>query len=741
MPTETIGISPSNDTIREEFFRAIFREGEGYFFICTGKSWEPAPRRAWQEYAFRWPDDLEKALAFINRSLASKDIYFCSQLFSEPHRRKEYASSCSVVWADLDECDPELITPKPSVAIQSSPGRYHAYWFLDEPAAPSTAEDIAMRIAYMYEAFGADKKGWDLTQVLRVPVTYNFKRKEDIGTAVVKIVRGPGTMFSTEDFKGLPAVPGFEYVESPLPETNGLLPNEILKRYRSKLDVRAHALYDTEPEGDWSGQLWRLECYLYEAGCTREEVFAVVKDAACNKYARDKRKLTDLWIEVGKAEASVHMRRFDPEHSRGLRLKPLLTTAEEHAIKTDTYVDRFMYWGTKQTDAVPEYFIAGAFIVLSSLLAGNLRIPTQDSSVVPNLWFMLMGDTTTSRKTTTMSLSTGVLNEIDDDLLLATDGSIEGLLTAIQIRDGKPGIFHRDEFSSMLSQMQRKEYLTGIAEDFCRLYDGSPLKRVLRREIITIRKPIVILYTGGIKTQIMESLDLQSVTSGFVPRFLFQDSEGIPTQFRPTGPPTKQDTTIRQAVVEESRAIYGAYNQMVTLAAVGRPTRREFYCELDEKTWERYQRFEMQVYEEAAESPSPELYKPTFARMARSVLKASALLAASRQVPPKEGIVNVEMRDLIKVLAYAERWRENAISVVEHAGENVTERQRQTIYRAIKNGGEKGILRSELMQNHKLGKFEADQIFDTLEARGVIRRAVITGGAGKPGERFFDALA
>src|SRR6201999_3023795 len=99
---------------------------------------------------------------------------------------------------------------------------------------------------------------------------------------------------------------------------------------------------------------------------------------------------------------------------------------------------------------------------------------------VPNLWFMILGDTTLTRKTTAMDLAVDLLMDVDPDVILATDGSIEGLMQGLSTRPKRPSIFLRDEFSGLLEMMTKWDYYAGMAEVLTKLYDGKMQKRILK---------------------------------------------------------------------------------------------------------------------------------------------------------------------------------------------------------------------------------------------------------------------
>jgi hypothetical protein len=68
----------------------------------------------------------------------------------------------------MDACDPRKCKWRPTIAIESSPERYVGLWECDSVVT----EELNKRLTY---ALGADHSGHDLTQVLRLPGTFNYK--------------------------------------------------------------------------------------------------------------------------------------------------------------------------------------------------------------------------------------------------------------------------------------------------------------------------------------------------------------------------------------------------------------------------------------------------------------------------------------------------------------------------------------------------------------------------------------
>lgn len=130
----------------------------------------------WIPYNVRWPDDREMLERRIESCLEdSEDLYFSVATFRSRGRRLVDTNSSSWLWADLDKVDPVFLSEDhlhPTIAWESSPGHYQCLWRLDRSLPPTTLAKLNRSLTY---AIGADRTGWDLTQVLRPPGTLNHK--------------------------------------------------------------------------------------------------------------------------------------------------------------------------------------------------------------------------------------------------------------------------------------------------------------------------------------------------------------------------------------------------------------------------------------------------------------------------------------------------------------------------------------------------------------------------------------
>jgi len=719
---------------RAGYFRFAFARAEGYACIALLRRGKGGLEEHW----FTLPEQFNQMVDFTDGLVgAPVDAYFCPQVFSEKVRRKEFVRACPSIWADLDECPPDVLELRPSLVTESSPGRFQALWVLDDLMEPAKAAEYSKRLAYQYASQGADRSGWDLTQLLRIPGTTNHKYRDyDKGPVVVRII-GDGAsrgVYREDDMLSLPPVTMSDYERIPMPTALPVGPGlAIMEKHRHRLKQMDWALHADTPQGDWSKALFQLEMDCFEAGMSKEEVFVVCGDAACNKFRRNGLDPRYLWEDVCRAYGRHNENMTKLTTVSKPDTKELLSRDEAERVENvRTFVEEYIDWASSLGDAAVQYHQGGAFIVLSALLGGSVSLPTSFGRIKPNLWFMILADTTLTRKSTAMDIAIDMLADVDSEVIMATDGSIEGLMQGLSTRPGKPSIFLRDEFSGLIEQMTKKDYYAGMAEVLTKLYDGKLQKRLLRKEVIEVRDPNLIIFAGGIKTRVQQLLKFDHVSSGFIPRFLFLTAESDASKVRPLGPPTQLDTSERDRLTQYLIDLRDFYTRTEEYIAGGMRLERRKHWEasLTPEAWTRFGQFESQMLELGLKSERSDLMTPLYDRLTKSALKAMLLLATVRS---REESVLITLDDVLLGIKYAKGWMGYAIDVVNGIGQSATENQMTTILNNIRRNP--GINRSTLMRNYHLSAREADAVFTTLEQRGLIERTAAGKGT------VYNALA
>jgi hypothetical protein len=400
---------------------------------------------------------------------------------------------------------------------------------------------------------------------------------------------------------------------------------------------------------------------------------------------------------------------------------PELIPGQQYGELTKSFIDEYREWGEKASDAPGHYHDLSGFILLSSLLAGSIKLDTMYGTVRPNLWGLVLGDSTLTRKSTAMRMATDIMNFVDDEILIASEGSMEGILDELAARPSKTSVFWRDEVTGFLEGVRKKDYQSGMIEMFTHLYDAPPVfTRRVKKGPIRVREPIFIFFGGGIKEKMYQVMDDSYVYSGFLPRFLVVSGDTDLSALRRTGPPTGELVEFKQEMYARLNDMYRAYaisSEVQILNQQGTP-QIEVEAILTEEAWELFGDVEYKLNEAAAKSNKSDVALPTFDRLSKSILKMSVLLAATRQ-KPEEGLLQVTTEDLLHSCRHVQDWGNYSIDLISNVGRTVLVRTLERVLGVIER--HPGITRGTIMRMTNLSKREMSEVEETLEDRGQIQ--------------------
>ncbi len=289
------------------------QKGYCFFPVISGKAADKEERiKSYQEGpAFRWPQDREKILEWL-REHQGDDVYWCPSLFEEKWRRIEFAMDEHTLWADLDAIDPRDIDDyPPSVAWETSPGRYQALWLMAPGLDIQGASWRGGENHRMTYHLHADPSGWDTTQLLRIPGWPNHKPeyREKYGKpAEGKLLwdHSKEQRYMPDDFEGLPEIEDLSGVEIVVEDSiNAVNRQEVWSRLRLRCSREVRDLVGSRTaQGDRSDRLWQIERDLADAGATAAEIVAIVRETVWNKYDGRQDELKRLTTEAAKAIAA-----------------------------------------------------------------------------------------------------------------------------------------------------------------------------------------------------------------------------------------------------------------------------------------------------------------------------------------------------------------------------------------------------------------------------------------------------
>lgn len=188
------------------------------------------------------------------------------------------------------------------------------------------------------------------------------------------------------------------------------------------------------------------------------------------------------------------------------------------------FIMKFVKWLNGVTDAYQDYSIMCALWLLSAACQGKVCLKLKQGTIYPNLYILLLGLSTISRKTTVINKTRIVFESCTQEKSYNDDYSLEGYLELLQdkavcnmIRDEVVGLFQKYE----------KKYNDGIHEAECAIYDGGSVRKTLssgrngKKKEVLVNNPYVTHLYATTPYNFSSSMSLENFYSGFGFRFLY----------------------------------------------------------------------------------------------------------------------------------------------------------------------------------------------------------------------------
>lgn len=607
---------------------------------------------------------------------------------------------------------------------------------------------------------GTDPGGWDLTQILRVPGSINTKPGNDNHRATVHYT---GAVYTLEEmWASYPLtvqVPSAgELILTDLPDN---LPDNagLITRLGSRSDLID--LYINTPTGignsqGWDERLFALENELFRMGFSAEEVYVVAWHSACNKFQRGVRRSDgkgfdprpdpqgDLWRDVLKAQAmhaqvaSTHMGvDYDrnavfafPEKTEDGTVEAVvhrpfevsILSDDERVVVADTYtfVNRYLDWATKKTDAAPVFHIASAFTILSVVFGELGHAQTAFGKIRLNLWFLVLGKTTRSRKSTSRRIMLSIIKGLSDPEHQYDEGSDftpEALNSVLAEKPRRSSLVHRDEVQGMFKEIASKNYMSAVNDTLTDLYDGETRKVLRKGGSSDSAETNFVLFLMGIVGKVTSQLRLDDFESGFLARFIHVIGEPPPR--------TRESEWLDQATA--SQAARGDQDYIAMLRAIMGP--RAHYerlvqdhhtvpVEFEEDAWRRWNEANWDMQELVKDHDRGEVLEAAVDRLGKSCIKAAILLAMYDMSP------KVQMKHVLSAIHYTEGWLRGTVRSAEMVSESFFKKDMNDLHTLIiKEGG--GITWERAYSKMDKKPQEFAQVVEGLILSGRARMTVI----------------
>ena len=237
------------------------------------------------------------------------------------------------------------------------------------------------------------------------------------------------------------------------------------------------------------------------------------------------------------------------------------------------FVADYFKYAEPLTDAPPQFHIPAALCTLSTVVGRNVYLQLGDKRLYPNVWALVLGKSSVSRKTTAIQPGLNLLYELNHSLVLPNDFSIEALLE--HLSQQPQGLLFFSEFSVLLEMCQRS-YMAGLKGLLTDLYDCRPrFTRKLKSGEYTIENGFLSMIGASTIDWLINSLREGDIRGGFMARFLyFVASE----KTKSLAIPPKPDLNLRMSLIDELKAISAIRGEM-EISPEARPAFEAWYLE------------------------------------------------------------------------------------------------------------------------------------------------------------------
>lgn len=391
----------------------------------------------------------------------------------------------------------------------------------------------------------------------------------------------------------------------------------------------------------------------------------------------------------------------------------------------DHFVSAYVRWAADQCDAALEYHEALAFALLATATRGvKARLIVAPQGVRSNMYYLLYGPSTSSRKSTAMRIArnfaTARLPGPLDGFFAPPDFTPGGLEAELQDRDGEEiacTVFV-DEFTKLFGKMQTQRYMDGLRHTMMTLYNqpdtsyrrankGASNNKEDKVEIHNAHLTIV----GNVTPAITKRVKATDIDDGFLARF----SVVYPTEF-------PQQRSMFAGHCDEKEGDRLAFQldglKKWSYWATGRKTQAQnggYSVEYDPVSLQVLDDYQRQYNALAAGDDVDSIMAQ---RAVDMLLKISMLVRLGYGVPPKNVPVLVTAADMEIAGSVVDRYIKGGIRMANHIDPSAHEEQVQKYLR--KYGARREMPRRHIARGMHLSKREMDELQFTLIDRGLI---------------------
>ena len=378
---------------------------------------------------------------------------------------------------------------------------------------------------------------------------------------------------------------------------------------------------------------------------------------------------------------------------------------------SEHWVGQYIDFVSQRNDAAHEYHEALGTSLLAAMLPGvRIKLSAWPRGLSANMYLMIVGDTSISRKSTAINEAREILSMVDNAAIFPDRFTPEALLEQLAMRARVPSVWYPDELGQVLEDATNRPPVMDAMltlYDSPRQYDYARHSKRVRGASITqedhdrVQDPHWSII-GSTTPDIFDGLNMRAVRSGLLPRFAI-----VWPQQKPPRMGLRRETP-KMASEQWALAEY-----LKTVLAWSTDNYGEIEIQISDTAIEI-----IDAYQEETESkPSP-----LTARLPPTALKLSIVSAVGEAVPRVAALI-IEEQDATRAVMLCRRWSTHAHRFGNEVG-GYSEREHQHQQRVSKAlsfvQSKQRCSRSEIIKHLRLPSSVIDEIERDLGERGDI---------------------
>lgn len=380
----------------------------------------------------------------------------------------------------------------------------------------------------------------------------------------------------------------------------------------------------------------------------------------------------------------------------------------KHATGKDNFIHKYISYAGSACDAAFDYHEAHALMLLSAACFGvKLDLPIHPSGLRPNMYFLIVGESSFTRKSTAMKLAKDIQRRAIPMVQLPNDFTPGGLESSLMEMCPGSAVLQVDEFKGLFTKMSKIGYMSGVREMMLTLYDDDMwlYRRADKRkqaDVVTI-EDVSLSVIGNITPSFITELQPGDIEDGFIARFALVFPGSRPKRISLDQIPPIDNKARNKLVMFLSKVL----ERCVTIGNVPCSITRDAIIALDE-------------FHKGIESARlDDMLITMIERLSTMLIKVAMLIAVGELDPDTFTEVKIEKRHVKQAKIIVDRWYKSATKFIGKVGLNKNEMRMQRILSKINK--ERSIARSTIMRTMNVSSKEMNDVVITLLERNQIR--------------------